>query len=70
MSKLQIQILAYNPSSVAPWVRVVFDEQHLWAIFGDSPAEILSPDAEPMDVAANPEFLQGYIIKQINVYEV
>jgi hypothetical protein len=70
MSKFQIQIIAHKPDDATPWVRIIFDECHLWAIFGDNPDEVNNPDAEPMNITTSPEFLQGYIIKQINVYEV
>jgi len=69
MSK-QVQILAYNPSSVAPWVRIIFDECHLWAIFGDTKNEVLNPDAEPINITEYPELIQGYAIEKVEVYEV
>jgi hypothetical protein len=70
MNKLQVQILAYNPSDAAPWVRVIVDECHLWAVFGDTFNDVIRTDAEPMNITSDPEFLQGYVIREVRVYEV
>jgi hypothetical protein len=68
MSKIQVQILAHNPSDVAPWVRIIIYDNHVWAIFGDSEKEVSDPNAEPMNVATDPEFLEGYKIVKVNVF--
>jgi hypothetical protein len=66
--KLQFFAKKDNAPPNVEWVRVYIDEQGIWAIFGDSLEDVLSPCAEVMNITTTPSLLEGFTILKIEVY--
>jgi hypothetical protein len=64
---MKLQFFARRDNT-SEWVRVYMDEQRIWAIFGDSLEDVMSRDAEFMDITTQATLLEGFTILKIEVY--
>ena len=67
--KYQVQFIVFKEDE--GWARVYVDEYgRLWATFSDKREDVVSSDAEFMNISESPEFLKDYRIVEIRVYEL
>jgi len=66
--RYDIQLILQHPSG--GWARVWIDDRGVLAVFGDDFEDVAGADAEFINISKCPQFIEGYIILKIDVFEV